>query len=516
MRRRQGPWVDAALARLGRRCHPFITAVALLSACAPRVANGTQDSKEIIGSWIGGQVLEFDRRDSQVVLFSMRPDSSLYISMIYEVGPRARLWTYDIDVTYRYGRVSWAFHEGHLNPGRDTMWVSKDYRGDKSEWLYVRDRGADSLMEHLRSQETSSYEYQIPRGTDDGWECGEPAGVGLEKETLSRFLEGVSNGEFGDIHSVLIARHNTLAVEEYFAEQGTKHGPFISSVFGDRVHHLASVTKSLTSVLVGIAINRGFITSVQDPIARYLPAYTSLLGGEKESITIEHLLTMSSGLDWEQSGIEWSNPRNDAAAMWRCEDVVQYVLQKPIVVKPGERFVYSNGSAAVVGAILRNAAGMEVGRFAEEHLFRPLGITEFLWTSYPDGTVETDGGLALRPRDLAKIGQTLLDHGRWHDVPVVPKDWVVQSTEQRFAFGSVGETPLGYGYFWMQAELPTADGMVRSFFHPGDGGQFLMVIPDLEMIVVLTGGTYGANVNRNYLAILMEHILPAVDPEFER
>ena len=489
----------------------IVIAALLLTPCVAPSTTNAQGMSEVVGSWKGGEVLAHQRPDSQLIVFSIREDSSLFISLIYEVGPRARVWSYDIDVDYQDGVISWAHHAGRLDPTRDTMRVSKDYRGDRSEWMWVRDKGSDSLVERIRTVEDTPFEYTVPPQLNDGWDCAEPEDVGLDGERLSQFLARIADGEFGDIHSFLLVRHDTLVVEEYFAEQGSKHGPQISSVFRNRVHHLASVTKIVTFALVGVAIDQGYIGSATDPIVRYLPRYASLLSGEKEAIGIEHMLTMSSGLQWSQSGRRWSDPRNDAAAMWRCTDVVEYVLDKPLAAAPGERFVYSNGSAAVVGSILENATGMELARFAEQHLFRHLGITDYMWTSYPDGTVEADGGLALRSRDLAKIGQTFLDNGSWHDVPVIPEAWVAQSTEQRFSFGSVGTASLGYGSYWMQTQFPSDGGAVASFFHPGDGEQLLMVIPELEMVVVFTGGSYGTDVKRKYHAIMSDHVLAAVD-----
>jgi len=477
--------------------------IPLLLVCAPGTSVNAQGLADVVGSWKGGEVLEFVRPDSQIVFFTVRPDSSLSLSMIYEVGPRARAWTYDIDVHYTDGQISWAYHTGHLNATRDTMWVSKDYRGDRSEWMWVKDKGADPLMDHLRTLDKAPYEYSVPEKLTDGWECDDPESVGIDRTGIARFLEEVSQGTFGDVHGFLLIRHNTLVFEDYFARQGEWHGELINSVFRDRCHHLASITKSITSALVGIAIDHGSIKSVQDPIITYLPAHTALLSGEKEAITLEHLLTMSSGL---------LRPRNDGQLMWLREDVVGYVLDKPLVSEPGQRFVYSNGSAAVVGAVLENATGRTVESFAEEFLFRPLGITDHPWTSYPDGTVETDGGLALRPRDLAKIGQTFLQHGRWHDSRVIPADWVAESTEQRKTYAVVGQ--IGYGYFWMQMRLPYNDTTISSFCHSGDGGQQLMVIPELDMVMVLTGGTYGTTTNSYYYRVISEYVLPAVNPGF--
>jgi CubicO group peptidase (beta-lactamase class C family) len=496
---------DDARNRLDRGSLFIAIAIPLLSAYAPSTSVDVQGLADVVGSWKGGEVLEFVRPDSQIVFFSVRSDSSLSLSMIYEVGPRARAWTYDIDVHYTDGQISWAYHTGHLNATRDTMWVSKDYGGDRSEWMWVRDKSADPLMDRLRTLEEAPYEYSVPESLADGWGCDNPESVGIDRTGIARFLGEVSQGTFGDLHSLLLVRHNTLVVEDYFAKQGEWHGELIDSVFRDRSHHLASVTKSITSALVGIAINRGSIQSVQDPIIRYLPAHAALLSDEKEALTIEHLLTMSSGL---------RRPRDDGQLVWQGGDVVGYVLDQPLVSEPGQRFVYSNGSAAVVGAVLENATGRTVESFAEEFLFRPLGITDHLWTSYPDGTVETDGGLALRPRDLAKIGQAFLQQGRWRDFQVIPADWVAESTKQRQTYRSAGVGQMGYGYFWMQMRLPYNDTTITSFCHFGDGGQLLMVIPELDMVVVLSGGAYGATNNRYYYRVVSEYVLPAVDPGF--
>jgi CubicO group peptidase (beta-lactamase class C family) len=425
------------------------------------------------------------------------------------VGSRSRVWSYDIDVTYRDGAISWAHHEGHLNPARDTMWVSKEYRGDRSEWMWVRRRGADSLAARLFSVEEKPFEYGVPPEEGVGWACADPGSVGLEQDPLFDFLDTVASGEFGDIHSFLVVRHDTLVVEEYFAESGSKHGAFVSSVFRDRVHLLSSITMPVVSALGGIAIENGFIGSVGDPVSQFLPSHASLFRGGKEAITIEHLLTMSPGLAWSQTSR--SGRVSDAQALWETDDLVKSVLEKPLTADPGTRFRYSNGTAAMMGTVLESATGMGIGRFAEEYLFGPLGITDYEWGSYPDGTVVADGGLALRPRDLAKIGQMYLDHGRWSGVQVLPADWVDRSTVERFRYGAVGEVPMGYGYFWNLAEFPFPGGRLSSYFHSGSGGQFLIVIPELDMVVVFTGGTYGGNVSGTFVPIVTEYILTSVD-----
>jgi CubicO group peptidase (beta-lactamase class C family) len=178
------------------------------------------------------------------------------------------------------------------------------------------------------------------------------------------------------------------------------------------------------------------------------------------------------------------------------------------VADPGKEFNYTNGVPTVTGAIIKNAVGMEVREFAERFLFRPLGITDYLWTGYPDGSIETDGGLALRSRDLAKIGQLFLDGGVWGGRRIVSEQWVSESTRERLRFGR--SYRWGYGYHWMQAESRIGDQMVSSYFVPGDGNQILAVFPALDMVVVFTAGNYGRDPKPEYYSLFEKIILPAV------
>jgi CubicO group peptidase (beta-lactamase class C family) len=192
--------------------------------------------------------------------------------------------------------------------------------------------------------------------------------------------------------------------------------------------------------------------------------------------------------------------------MYRCNDVIEFVLSKPVVAEPGNKFNYSNGVATVVGTVIKNACGMDVDRFAQETLFSPLGIDGFLWTRYPDGSIETDGGLALRSRDLAKIGQLFLKNGRWEERQVIPVTWIQESTKRRISLSA----SRGFGYYWNEMILDVNGDKTLAFFAPGDGGQFLAVLPALDMVFVATAGNYGANPTTTYWNLIRNYILPAV------
>ena len=476
--------------------------------CSRPPTRNPQELAEIAGCWKGRQISRFDRPFSELILFSPGPDGSLALTLIYEIGPRSRVWALNSDVDVRQGAVRWNDQEGRLAVDKSSMTVTRADAGGKSTWLYVRDRSSDSFMMHLRTNTAGPYAYRVPEDCHDGWRCADMAASGVNTSKIIELIQQIRNGRHGDIHSFLVVKDNQLVIEEYFADNARKHGPFITGLFRNKVHHLASTTKSVTSTLVGIAIDRGFIKDVEDPIHKYLPAYASLFGEDKKRIRIRDMLTMTPGFEWRQSGV--SDDRNDGMRMWGTGDVIRYVLQKPLEAEPGKQFNYTNGVPTVTGAIIKNAGGMEAGEFAEKYLFRPLGISQYVWTSYPDGSIETDGGLALRPRDLAKIGQLFLNNGAWNGKRIVSERWVLESTRERLRFGRFNR--WGYGYHWMQAECRVGNRVVRSYFVPGDGNQIVAVFPELAMVVVFTAGNYGKDPKPVYYSIVEEFILPAVMP----
>ena len=460
----------------------------------------------IAGSWKGRQVYRHDRPFSEWTFFSLRPDSSLALSMVYEIGPRSRVSTHDIDVEYRGETVRWDDIEGVLSKDRDTIKVTRTEAGGETRWLYVRDRSADSLLSRLRSYTSRPYTYTIPEDCGDSWQCADLTAGAIKSSAIIELVEQIREGKHDDIHSFLLVKDHKLVVEEYFADNGRKHGPFITQLFRDKVHHLASTTKCVTSALVGIAIDHGYINSVEDPIYRYLPAYDSLFNDGKRLIRISHMLTMTPGFTWRQFGV--SESQNDGMQMWWTDDVIGYVLQKPLETEPGKKFNYTNGVPTVTGEIIKNASNMEVGTFAEKYLFHPLGVSQYTWTSYPDGSIETDGGLALRSRDLARIGQLFLDKGVWRSERIISEQWIIESTKERLRFGKANR--WGYGYHWMQKESRIGDRAVRSYFVPGDGNQILAVFPEFSMLVVFTAGNYGEDPKPIYYSLIEEFILPAV------
>jgi len=282
-------------------------------------------------------------------------------------------------------------------------------------------------------------------------------------------------------------------------------------------HTLQSVTKSVTSILIGIAIGRGEIAGVEAPAL-------ALLGerafpdpdGRKAAITLADLLTMRAGIAWDESSFAYTDARNDCAQMEASQDWIQFVLDKPMAADPGTVWVYSSGVSQLLSGILRARTGETADVYAERHLFGPLGIRDYYWKETPDGLPDTEGGLYLAPRDLARIGQLVLQDGVWEGQRVLSEGWVRASTE--LAVDDVapanGIPDWGYGYqWWLRKDVPTAGpgAPMRLIAGRGYGGQLLLIVPALDLVTVINGWDIFDR-QPSSMALFLDRILPAVRP----
>jgi len=268
------------------------------------------------------------------------------------------------------------------------------------------------------------YRYNPPEKLNDGWEISSLDSEGINTELIEYLINNIYSNKFDqyeNIHSVLIIRNGKLLLEEYF--NGSN---------GEILHDQHSVTKSFCSALVGIAIDHQFIKSVNDPIKIYLPeyhyinwehTYQSATKG-KIDITIHHLLTMSAGLEWDEWKTKYSDPNNSHNKMDHSFDQVKYVLERPLVAEPGTMFTYNSGLAIILGKIISNSINIEFDTFATKYLFEPLGINNHEWRMFPSGIYQTEGGLKLRPRDMAKFGLLYLNNGKWNNQQIISEKWI--------------------------------------------------------------------------------------------
>ena len=355
-----------------------------------------------------------------------------------------------------------------------------------------------------------------PAQLNDGWETAAPAAVGLDASMLGAMTVAIDSGAFGNMHVVLIERAGTLAYEQYFSGDDDSWGQHLGEiVFTPETRHgLRSVSKTVTSLLIGIAIDTGHIDSVGVPLSYLLPGYAHLLEGRKEGITLAHALTMSAGLEWDES-LPYSDPRNDERRLTASADPTAYVLERPLVAEPGTTWQYNGGLTHLLAVVVEEATGTQIEEYADSVLFEPLGISGFQWQGDLNGMPAAASGLRLTARDLAKIGSLFLHEGRWDGTQIVSADWVRDSMQSHISVDTSQDPGFvasgGYGYQMWINELRTQRGVIELVAAVGNGGQRIMLVPQFGLAVTVYSGFYD---DPNHFwtpeILLTEHIIPAV------
>ena len=338
-----------------------------------------------------------------------------------------------------------------------------------------------------------------PAGSIDlasGWAVASPASVGLDPMALAQ--AGENADQIDRARSLLVIREGKLVYERYFRGAGP-----------DVPADVRSVTKSVVSILAGIALRRGDLESLDDPITKYLPDDVFAVRPEHAQVTLRDLLTMAGGFAWDESA---PTSYNDWATSL---DPVTYLLDRPFESTPGSDFTYNSAGVHLLGAVLEQATGMTLPAFADLTLFRPLGIGTREWEPLSGGRVNGGSGIDLLPRDLARIGQLLLQEGWSGTNSVVPPDYVADVVSGHWSrLGSFGPVRrVGYGYLWW------LDVERQAYFAWGYGGQFIYVVPDLEMVVVATTLWQGVSEDigssalaRAMLSVIVDDVVGAATP----
>jgi CubicO group peptidase (beta-lactamase class C family) len=336
---------------------------------------------------------------------------------------------------------------------------------------------------------------------------------------MANCLSAIYNNKYDQVHSILVYKDDLLVFEEYM--EGNKYAADGQYFYGERIkwhrdslHIIMSTTKSVNSTIIGIAVDQGLI-DVNESIFTYLPDYQDYNRDGKGDITVEHLLTMTSGLEWDEwSGAHGTTANSIDRIYIEClDDPLSCILSAPLVSEPGASFNYSGGNMIVLSEILQFATGRDYLDFAYEKLFRPLGIDSVYWYQFPSGAYACDGACWMTPRDMLKIGITFLNEGTWNDQQIISKAWIEKSrTTYRNNTGI--NIPLddtgrnSYGYTWWINSVNSPLGKVDIFQASGWGGQEIIVIPDLNMTVVFTGGNYV--VKKHIHEMLEDYILESL------
>jgi CubicO group peptidase (beta-lactamase class C family) len=348
-----------------------------------------------------------------------------------------------------------------------------------------------------------------PTRLDDGWTTETPKDAGFDPGKLCPLDRFIGRMTDANIDGVVIVRHGKLVLERYY--RGIPFDRVAKVEFGPTVkHNLFSISKSVTSLLIGIARGDGKFPDLDAPAIDHLPPkYADLRTPDLARITLRDLLTMSSGFDWDEH-LPYSNPKNSEWQMGHSTDPYRFVLQQPVTFKPGEIFNYNSGATELLGLALARSVGRPIDAYARDRLFGPLDITDVDWWKMPNsGQPFAAGGLLLRPRDLAKLGQLVLSDGQWNGAPVVPKGWIAESTKPRIkALGG-----YFYGYQWWSGRSFLKDRELQWTAGLGYGGQHLYVLPDLALVVAVTAGLYASSLQQQDLiprTLFERHVLPAI------
>jgi CubicO group peptidase (beta-lactamase class C family) len=345
------------------------------------------------------------------------------------------------------------------------------------------------------------------KGPDDGWVMSTPATEGLSAEPLTAMERAIRGGEFKKIGSVLVARHGKLVYEGYFDGEAST------------LRDTRSATKSITDILVGIAIGEKKLSGVDARVLAFLPERARKIQNpdpRKSKITIEDFLTMSSPLECD----DWNDAsRGNEERMYVVEDWAQFILDLPVrgrmhlgeKIEPppyGRDFSYCTGGVFTLSEVLQKATALRTDRYAQEKLFGPLGITDAVWVYSPLNVPQTGGGLRLTSRDLLKIAEVYRAGGEWHGKRIVDEAWVKTSTQPHARIDDETE----YGYLWWLKAFRTGGKSYPAYFMSGNGGNKVMVFPSIDLTVVLTSTNFNTKgMHQQTEQLLTDYILRAVE-----
>jgi CubicO group peptidase (beta-lactamase class C family) len=363
---------------------------------------------------------------------------------------------------------------------------------------------ADELQP--RSRDDASFRGRAPESLADGWPTGTPTSQGIDVAHIGRLVEAIASREMTLTHGVLIARNGTLVVEEYF--------------YGfdrDTRHDMRSASKTVAAALVGAAIENEAIPGVEARAIDYFPQYRQLAHWDvrKAQITIHDLLNMASGLDANDYEPTAAAAENAYQSQTQQPDWMRIALDAPMIADPGTQPLYGGANPLLIGGIMHAAVGGSVESFAHEHLFGPLGVENYKWFLDPTGRVYLGGGMYLRPRDMLKFGQLHLNGGAWNGRRILSEDWVRRSMAKYGRLGNVRDKNE-YGYLWWHRDYAIGDRIVASIEARGAGGQYLFVVPALDLVAVVTSGNYRNGRFRQPEDIMERYILPAAAGTFSK
>jgi CubicO group peptidase (beta-lactamase class C family) len=344
----------------------------------------------------------------------------------------------------------------------------------------------------------------------DGWTLGTPEEVGLDGAKLCGLEAFLKQWPKANIHAVVVARRGKLVAEHYLSGEDIRFNDDNLGVVRftpTTKHDLRSISKSVTALLIGIALSEGKYPPLDSAVIDSFPEYASLRTPENAKITFRDLLPMAHGWKWDENAA-WRSPDNTERPMFEATDPYRFIWEQPVIVPPGTLFNYSGGASTLLGGVLAKATGRKIDDYAREKLFGPLAITDFEWLDFANAKeIAAFGGLRLRPRDLAKIGQLMVSGGLWNGQRVLPEGWVAESVKPRFNADGI----FFYGYQWWLGRTLYRGRSVDWIGGIGNGGQRLYIVPELDLVVAINSAHYGSPLQGIIpYAIFSRFVLPAI------
>jgi CubicO group peptidase (beta-lactamase class C family) len=334
-----------------------------------------------------------------------------------------------------------------------------------------------------------------PSDIHDGWVIASPEQQGFDAARLCAMGKGVKDRTLFEADSIVVVRHGELVYERYFSLPGPTPTFDPATV----KHPGYSMTKSVVSLLVGVAVDRGLIKDLDAPVFSYFPEYADLSSPRKDRINLRNLLTMSDGLD--------SSAFNQAGGGRADRDPYRYILETALIREPGASFAYNNGATELIGGILQKVSGKTIDVLAKETIFAPLGIEDVGWNQrLGNGYPTASWGLSLRPRDWAKIGQLVLNRGVWQGKRIVSDSWIAQSTRAQIK----APKTLSYGFQWWLGRSSIDGRVIEWIAALGFNAQKIIIIPELDTTVVFNASRGAADMVTSEIELLDRYILTAI------
>lgn len=323
--------------------------------------------------------------------------------------------------------------------------------------------------------------------------------VGIQGDTIRRLVNLIGNAQPNDFRGVVVIKDHKIVLEEYF-----------NTYWRETVHDIRSAGKSVTSMLIGIAIDKGFVKGIDQPIMDFFTKEkaTFKISKQVEDITIKDILTMSSGLDADANDI---NSKGNELYLLASDDWVKFALQLPTAFEKGRQYRYNSVCAMLAGAIIENATGMQLSAFADQYLFGPLGINNYYWYAGPHHRTAGMGNIYFTAFDFAKLGVLLTQNGQWEGKQIISQSWIKDMFTKHLDISAQDPFGDGYGYLWYISSKEVNNKAYTYFYASGNGGNKLYVVPELDLVVSILSSAYGRGYGHGRAENIFQLILQSVE-----